>query len=37
MNTPNTPQAKQGPALKHLLDIKPSGLFARRWLWLAVR
>ena len=35
MNTSNTPQAKQGPDLKQLLDIKPGGLFSRRWLLLA--
>jgi len=36
MNTPNTQQAKQGSALKHLLATHSSGgLFARRWPWLA--
>jgi len=35
MNTTNTPQTRQGPALKHLLDIKSGGGFSRRWLWLA--
>ncbi len=34
MNSVSTPQAKQGPALKHLLDTRDGGLFSRRWLWL---
>lgn len=35
MNDANTPQARQGSALKQLLDTKSGGLFSRRWLWLA--
>ena len=35
MNDSDTPQARQGAALKHLLDTKPGGLLARRWLWRA--
>jgi HlyD family secretion protein len=35
MNDSNTPQVKQGPTLKHLLDNKPGGGGSRRWLWLA--
>jgi HlyD family secretion protein len=34
MNNTNTSQARQGSALKHLLDAKPGGRFSRRWLWL---
>ena len=34
MNTPTPPQAKQGPALKHLLDTHSGGPLASRWLWL---
>ena len=33
MNDSDTSQAKQGTALKHLLDTQPGGLLARRWLW----
>jgi HlyD family secretion protein len=35
VNDANTPQARQGSALKQLLDTKSGGLFSRRWLWLA--
>ncbi|MDZ7583847.1 MAG: efflux RND transporter periplasmic adaptor subunit [Thiobacillus sp.] len=35
MNDTNTSQARQGTALKHLLDTRPGGLLARRWLWWA--
>ncbi|MHB0982329.1 MAG: efflux RND transporter periplasmic adaptor subunit [Thiobacillus sp.] len=35
MNDSDTSQAKQGTALKHLLDTQPGGLLARRWLWWA--
>jgi HlyD family secretion protein len=35
VNDANTPQARQGSALKQLLDTKSGALFSRRWLWLA--
>jgi HlyD family secretion protein len=35
MNPTNTPQAKRGPVLKHLLATDSGGLLSRRWLWLA--
>ncbi len=35
MKDANPPQAKQGPALKHLLADQPAGLISRRWPWLA--
>ncbi len=36
MNDSNITQAKQGPALKHILASKSGGLFSGRWLWLTV-
>lgn len=34
MNDSSTPQARQSPALSHLLDSKSGGGSLRRWLWL---
>ena len=34
MNTNNASQARQGSALKHLVDAKAGGGFSRRWPWL---